>query len=135
MTQATAHSPIYDVVVIGSGAGGGTVVKVLTDMGVSVALLEAGPMLNPARDFKEHLWPYQVDHRGAGEGGLAYFGGYGPYQSYFNAPNTFWEIPGEPYTVAPQNEFRWLRSRILGGRTNTYARWALRFAGYDFQPY
>ena len=51
-------------------------VQVLTSLGVHVALLEAGPMLNPARDFKEHLWPYQVDHRGAGESGLAYVGGY-----------------------------------------------------------
>ncbi len=92
-------------------------------------------MLDPARDFKEHVWPYQVDHRGAGEGGLAYFGGYGPYLSYFGAPNAFWEIPGEPYTVAPQNEFRWMRSRILGGRTNHYGRISLRFADYDFQPY
>ena len=64
--QAGGRSPIYDVVVIGSGAGGGTIVQVLTGLGVRVALLEAGPMLNPARDFKEHLWPYQVDHRGAG---------------------------------------------------------------------
>jgi choline dehydrogenase-like flavoprotein len=58
----------YDVVVIGSGAGGGTAVRVLTDLGIEVALLEAGPMVNPSRDFKEHMWPYEVDHRGAEEG-------------------------------------------------------------------
>ena len=39
---------VHDVVVIGSGAGGGTVTKVLADLGVSVLLLEAGPMLNMA---------------------------------------------------------------------------------------
>ena len=62
--QVIRSSPVYDVVIIGSGAGGGTMVQVLTKLGINVALLEAGPMLNPARDFKEHMWPYQVPHRG-----------------------------------------------------------------------
>ena len=64
MFQIIRGGAVADVVVIGSGAGGGTVTKVLTDLGVSVTLLEAGPMLNPAKDFKEHMWPYQVPHRG-----------------------------------------------------------------------
>jgi choline dehydrogenase-like flavoprotein len=133
MLQIKLGAASHDVVVIGSGAGGGTAVKVLTDLGVRVLLLEAGPMLNPARDFKEHLWPYQVEHRGAGEDGGAYFGrlGFG----YFEAPNGYWDIDGEPYTVAQGSEFRWFRSRILGGRTNHYGRISLRFADYDFKPY
>ena len=72
--QVIRSSPVYDVVVIGSGAGGGTMVKVLTDLGVNVALIEAGPMLHPAKDFKEHMWPYQMEDRGAGKGGATYFG-------------------------------------------------------------
>ena len=63
MFQIIRSSPVYDVVIIGSGAGGGTATKVLTDMGISVALLEAGGMINPAKDFKEHMWPWQVPHR------------------------------------------------------------------------
>src|ERR1700716_3593229 len=103
--QIQRSSPVYDVVVIGSGAGGGTMVKVLTDLGVSVALIEAGRMLNPAKDFKEHMWPYQVDHRGSGEGGAQYFGK--QQWGYFSAPNGYWDMEGEPYTVAPGSEFRW----------------------------
>ena len=57
MLQIIRSPQVFDVVVIGSGAGGGTAVKVLTDLGVNVALLEAGPMLNPAKDFKEHVLP------------------------------------------------------------------------------
>ena len=38
----------YDVCIIGSGASGGTAAKVLTEGGLSVALLEAGPPLVPA---------------------------------------------------------------------------------------
>ena len=127
-------SPVYDVVVIGSGAGGGTVVQVLTQMGVNVALLEAGPMLNPARDFKEHKWPHEYVHRGGLEGGIYTNGRHQPF-SFFSAPNGYWSIEGEPYTVAPGSEFRWFRSRILGGRTNHYGRISLRFSDYDFKPY
>jgi choline dehydrogenase-like flavoprotein len=133
--QVIRSGPVYDVVVIGSGAGGGTVVQVLTEKGINVALLEAGPMLNPGRDYKEHMWPYQVPHRGAGEDGDAYFHR-NPYAfGYFSASFGGWELEGEPYTVAPGSKFRWFRSRILGGRTNHYGRFSFRFAPWDFKPY
>ncbi|MGH9663086.1 MAG: GMC oxidoreductase [Bryobacteraceae bacterium] len=135
MFQIIRSAPVYDVVVIGSGAGGGTATKVLTDLGVSVCLLEAGPMLNPAKDFKEHMWPYQVPHRGVGDDAGGYFGkshwGFG----YFSATFGNWDLEGEPYTTAPGNQFRWFRSRIVGGRTNHYGRISLRLADYDFKPY
>jgi choline dehydrogenase-like flavoprotein len=133
--QTIRSAPVYDVVIIGSGAGGGTMVQVLTQMGINVALLEAGPMLNPARDFKEHMWPHQVPHRGAGEDGGFYLGR-NPYSfGYFSASFGGWELEGEPYTVAPGSQFRWFRSRVLGGRTNHYGRFSFRFSDYDFKPY
>ena len=116
---------------IGSGAGGGTVTKVLADLGVSVLLLEAGPMLNMA-DLKEHMWPYQVPHRGAGAKGQAYTGG--PTGFTYSATYGGAQLEGEPYTVAPGSDFSWFRSRILGGRTNHYGRVTLRMADYDFKP-
>ena len=51
----------------------------------------------------------------------------------FMAPNGAWEIEGEPYTSAPGSQFRWFRSRIVGGRTNHWGRIALRFAPVDFR--
>ena len=123
------------MVVIGSGAGGGTAVKVLTDLGMKVTLLEAGPTLNPNTDFKEHMWPWEVDHRGVGPNAENYFGKDIYPFGYFLAPNGYWNIPGEPFTVAPGNTFKWFRSRILGGRTNHFGRISLRFADYDFKPY
>ncbi len=135
MLQVQRSAEVHDVVVIGSGAGGGTVVKVLTDLGVNVTLLEAGPMLNPMKDFKEHVWPYQVDHRGAGPHAEMYFGKSPWPFGYFQAPNGYWDVPGEPYTVAPDSQFKWFRSRIIGGRTNHYGRISLRFSDYDFKPY
>ena len=130
MAQIAGNGPIHDVVVIGSGAGGGTATKVLADLGISVLLIEAGPMIGRG-DFKEHLWPYLVPHRGVGPNAEGYFG-----RSPFTFSATYGgaQIEGEPYTVAPGSDFSWFRSRVLGGRTNHYGRVTLRFADYDFTP-
>lgn len=121
----------YDVCVIGSGAGGGMAAKILTEGGLTVALLEAGPPVNPAKDFKMLAWPYDLPHRGIGVGGHLR----GQLNSEFMAPNGAWTIEGEPYTSAPGSNFQWFRSRIVGGRTNHWGRIALRFAPVDFQSY
>jgi choline dehydrogenase-like flavoprotein len=131
MAQVSTSTAVHDVVVIGSGAGGGTVTKVLADLGVNVLLLEAGPMLNMA-DLKEHMWPYNVPHRGVGAKGEGYTGG----RSGFTYSATYGgaQLDGEPYTVAPGSNFSWFRSRVLGGRTNHYGRVTLRMSDYDFKP-
>ncbi len=134
MPQVARSAPVADVVVIGSGAGGGTVTKVLADLGIQVTLLEAGPMLHPAQDFKEHKWPYDYPHRGSGEGGASYFGRGRPF-GWFSAHAGGWQLDGEPYTVAEGSKFQWFRSRIVGGRTNHYGRISLRYADYDLKPY
>jgi choline dehydrogenase-like flavoprotein len=134
MIQAIKPSEISDVIVIGSGAGGGTVAHVLTAKGIKVTLLEAGPMLHPETDFLEHTWPYEVDHRGAETDGAFYFGRGKPF-GFFATTSGGWELEGEPYTVAEDSDFRWFRSRILGGRTNHYGRMSFRFSDYDFKPY
>ena len=38
----------YDVIIVGSGAAGGITTKILTDAGLKVALIEAGPYFDPA---------------------------------------------------------------------------------------
>jgi choline dehydrogenase-like flavoprotein len=130
MPQVIRSPKIYDVCIIGSGAAGGAAAKVLTEGGVSVVMLEAGPPLDPAKDFKEHLWPYDLPHRGGGVGGKLR----GEEADEFMAPNGAWEMDGEPYVLAPGSTFRWFRSRILGGRTNHWGRVALRFSPMDFKP-
>jgi choline dehydrogenase-like flavoprotein len=129
MSQIMRSGKVFDVCIIGSGAAGGAAAKVLTEGGLNVVMLEAGPPLNPEKDFKEHVWPYELAHRGAGIGGEGFedFG-----KTEFMAPNGAWTIEGEPYTSAPGTNFRWFRSRIVGGRTNHWGRIALRFAEVDF---
>jgi choline dehydrogenase-like flavoprotein len=128
MSQVIRSPKMYDVCVIGSGAGGGMAAKILTEGGLTVALLEAGGPVNPEKDFKMFMWPYESAHRGVGVGGkaAANFG-------EFLAPNGAWKIEGEPYTSAEGANFQWFRSRIVGGRTNHWGRIALRFAPVDFK--
>ena len=54
----------YDAIVVGSGAAGGIAAKELTEGGLEVLLLEAGPQLDPATDFLAHKWPYELPFRG-----------------------------------------------------------------------
>src|SRR6201988_91010 len=128
MAQVTRSPKTYDVVVIGSGAGGGMAAKILTEGGLTVALLEAGGFVDPGNDYNMFVGPDDLPQRGVGVGGQARenFG-------EFLAPNGAWNIEGEPYTSAPGSNFQWFRSRIVGGRTNHWGRIALRFAPIDFK--
>src|SRR5262244_4616136 len=129
MLQVIRSPKVYDVCIIGSGAAGGTAAKVLTESGLHVVMLEAGPPLDPEKDFKEHVWPYELEHRGAGVGAQLRHA----INDEFMAPNGAWSIEGEPYVCAPGSTFRCFRSRIVGGRTNHWGRIALRFAPVDFR--
>ena len=128
MAQVNRSPKTYDVCIIGSGAGGGMAAKILTEGGLDVVLLEAGPQVHPEKDYKMFMWPYDLPHRGVGVGGkqAENFG-------EFLAPNGAWQIEGEPYVSAPGSNFQWFRSRIVGGRTNHWGRIALRFAPVDFR--
>jgi len=54
----------YDAIVVGSGAAGGVAARSYAKGGLQVLLLEAGPRLDPARDFLTHRWPYEMPFRG-----------------------------------------------------------------------
>lgn len=116
----------YDVVIVGSGAGGGMASKILANAGLSVAIMEAGGDFDPAKEeYRTQLrWPWESPRRGAGT--VRPFGD-------FDAAWGGWEIEGEPYTKAPGTEFDWFRSRMLGGRTNHWGRISLRFGPKDFK--
>src|ERR1043165_10433 len=118
--------PIYDVAIIGSGAGGGMAAYVLTKAGARVVMLEAGPKWFASKDSAMLTPNYATPHRGAAIHGRPF--------GEFDACDGGWDIDGEPYTRAPGTEFRWWRARMLGGRTNHWGRISLRMGPYDFKP-
>jgi len=123
--QIKENAKKYDVLIVGSGAGGGMAAYMLAKAGVKVALLEAGPMYDPRKNVTQLKWPWESVRRGAGTNERSF--------GDFDAAYGGWNLDGEPFTTVPGTQFRWFRARMLGGRTNHWGRISLRFGPKDFK--
>jgi len=123
--QVLTPPRVYDVCIVGSGAGGGMAAKVLTEAGADCVMLEAGPKWSVEEDGTMFKWNYESPRRGGAHRARPF--------GEFDACLGGWDIPGEPYTVGAGSEFQWFRGRMLGGRTNHWGRIALRFGPWDFK--
>ncbi len=63
--QIKQQPKLYDVVIVGSGAGGGMAAYTLANAGLQVCLIEAGPMYDPAKNVTQLKWPWESPRRGA----------------------------------------------------------------------
>src|ERR1700746_2538021 len=120
---------IYDVIVIGSGAGGGMAIKTLCEAGLKVCCLNAGRRLDPAKDFRNHRKPWQMKFRG--------FGDPAKRSESVGYMDSEW-VPGVweheiRYTTAPGTEWTWPRCWAVGGKTNFWGRSSARFGDIDFR--
>jgi len=116
----------YDVIIVGSGAGGGMATNVLAKAGLKVAVVEAGAYFDPAdvETMTQLKNAWDSPRRGAGT-----HRAFGEWDQSWGD----WEVEGEPYTQKDGTDFRWWRSRMLGGRTNHWGRISLRFGPKDFK--
>ncbi|MBV9760827.1 MAG: GMC family oxidoreductase [Acidobacteriaceae bacterium] len=119
----------FDAVIVGSGACGGWACMQLAEAGFKVLLLEAGAEIDPNREF-HHRWPYQLPFRGAGQPG--FLRKYYPGATEFNY-RIMIDDRENPYTTPPDQPFRWIRSRILGGRTLHWSRASDRMSDLEFK--
>jgi len=108
-------NPDFDVIVVGSGPGGGIATYELAKAGLKVALVEAGPRLVAGRDYMPHHWPYEYSDR--------------------LAPN-FWRdhsLKGHFTPVGDRPGHGQIR--VLGGRSICWAGHTLRFGPKDFEQW
>ena len=119
---------IYDVIVIGTGAGGGMAIKTLTEAGLNVLALNSGRRLDPAKDFRNHKLSFDMKYRG--------FGDPKRREQYYHIENEYtdglWEH-GITYTTAPGTQWEWPRCHAVGGKTNFWGRSSARMGDIDFR--
>jgi choline dehydrogenase-like flavoprotein len=126
----TKAKPEYDVVIVGSGAGGGQAAYTLTLAGLKCCMLEAGRSYDPVIETPMWHTPGQAPLGATATPDK-------PFGFYDATVDGGWQVPGEPYTsthTQPHEEFRWWRARMMGGRTNHWGRISLRNGPYDFKP-
>ena len=126
--QIKKSRKVYDVIVIGTGAGGGMAIKTLCEAGLNVLALNSGRRLDPAKDFRNHKLSYDMKYRG--------FGDPKRRDQYYHIENEYtdglWEH-GISYTTAPGTQWEWPRCHAVGGKTNFWGRSSARMGDIDFR--
>ncbi|MGA3190788.1 MAG: hypothetical protein ABSF22_27115 [Bryobacteraceae bacterium] len=97
MAHVKASPKTYDVVIVGSRAGGGVAAHVLALAGAKVCMLEAGEWLVCTKQSSMFQRPYNAPHRASGSKEK--------HSVIFDATLQGWQVPGERYTSARGSEY------------------------------
>jgi len=126
----------YDAIVVGSGITGGWAAKELTERGLRTLVLEAGGPIDPAKDYVEHVPPWQLHFRGWGD--RKKIAREQPIQKHCYACDEwsgkfFVNDIENPYTFDAAQPFHWIRGRQVGGRSIMWGRQVYRWSDLDFE--
>ena len=122
----------FDAIVVGSGATGGMAALTLSEQGIKVLIIEAGPKLsrkesainepintlNRISGFISKKHNMQMQHPGY----------------WKNNPNLYANELKFPYETKKDKPFLWTQGKQFGGRSLTWGGITLRFAPDDFKP-
>ncbi|HLH04513.1 MAG TPA: GMC family oxidoreductase [Bryobacteraceae bacterium] len=120
---------VYDVIVVGTGAGGSTAMKTLCEAGLNVLALNSGRRTNPAKDYGNHRQRYELKYRAFGD----------PKTRSQRQGDCEQEVTWDlfehdiTYTVAPGTKWKWTRCKGTGGKANFWGRSSARFSEIDFR--
>jgi choline dehydrogenase-like flavoprotein len=127
---------VYDVIVVGTGAGGGTAMKLLCEAGLKVLAVNSGPRTVPAKDYRQHRQVYDLKYRGFGDpmilANSAYQEHYTVEEREYNEGPHLWEHD-VTYTNAPGTDWFWKRCKGTGGKANFWGRSSARLGDIDFK--
>jgi choline dehydrogenase-like flavoprotein len=127
---------IYDAIVVGSGITGGWAAKELTEKGLETLVLEAGGPVDPAKDYVEHVAPWEVKFRGMGDIRKLHSDQIVQRECYACdewASKFFVNDRENPYTTDANKPFLWIRGRQVGGRSIIWGRQSYRWSDLDFE--
>lgn len=118
----------YDVLIVGSGASGGTAARQLTRKGLHCLMLDAGPAVDFIRD-RELKKVYELPYRGFGKPGRF------PHvtQADEYTENVWADEKQNPYTYPKNDPYYWVRVRLVGGKTLFWGRACWRLSNYEFR--
>ena len=107
----------HDAVVVGAGAAGGWAAKELSERGLRVALLDAGPLVAAPEEGGLERRPIQS----------------ASYACTEATAHLFADEVDNPYEVAAGTEYSWIRSRQVGGRLHVWGRCSPRMQDDEFK--
>lgn len=105
------------MVVVGAGAAGGWAAKELTERGLRVALLDAGPLVAEPGGAGLERRPVQA----------------GSYACTAETAHLFVDDFDNPYGTGGDAEYRWIRSRQVGGRLHVWGQTSPRMRDDEFK--
>lgn len=112
----------FDAIVVGSGATGGWAAKDLTEAGLRVALVDAGPVVEGPG---AHVPPKPAPGRQEVQANC--------YAFEDSTAPLFVDDVDNPYSHPADAPFAWIRSRQVGGRLPLWGRLCLRMSDREFK--
>ena len=125
---------MFDAIVIGSGMSGGIAAKELCERGLKVLVIERGKMIDPAKDYMDHLMPWELpnNNRVAEEDVAEHWPMQSMCYAFGAATKQFFAKDSEqPISTPDGKPFAWIKGDHLGGRSVMWGRQSYRLSEID----